>query len=188
MNNSSLFVRLLYLYRKVSVVVIRIRMRSYHKFIESNDNFNITSLLNKQINVLAANSIKNISPNIILPQSDIIKKTQFTELTLPKVDNKTEIISGIESEFAKYLKQKKSFSIDHPYMGDKLTKSAWDHIHCTIRHARQGHIDMAKLHADIAGHALEEAAHYMEEQEYSKLVFEIEECFINSKNEKEQEV
>ena len=47
---------------------------------------------------------------------------------------------------------------------------------------------IAKLHADIAGHALEEAEHYLKDEEYSELVFEIEECFIKSKKEKEQEV
>ena len=47
---------------------------------------------------------------------------------------------------------------------------------------------IAKLHADIAGHALEEAEHYLKDEECSELVFEIEECFIKSKKEKEQEV
>ena len=67
-------------------------------------------------------------------------------------------------------------------MGDKLKKSAWEHVHSAIRYARQENMAMAKLHADIAGHALDEAAHFLKDEEYSELIFEIEESFDKSKN------
>lgn len=182
MKNNSLFVRLLYLYRKISIVIVRIRMRSYRPFIDSNDTFDITSLLHQQINTLAPD-LNNSNASLINAQN----VTKNTGIRTTKVDvtnnqdNDINNISSTESEFAKYLKQKRSSSIDHPYMGDKLKKSAWEHIHCTIRYARQGNDAMAKLHADIAGHALEEAVHFMKDEEYSELVFEIEECFEKSK-------
>ena len=56
-------------------------------------------------------------------------------------------------------------------MGGQLKKSAWEHVHKAIRYARQADVTMAKLHADIAGHALEEAEHYLKDEECSELVF-----------------
>ena len=158
-------------------------MRSYHSFIESNNTFDITSLLHQQIDSIVFSSIKN---NV--PPADTSKEVQRSELSFTKRDNEkcqdSEIdnVSSIESEFAKYLKQKKSSSLTHPCMGDKLKKSAWEHVHSAIRYARQENMTMAKLHADIAGHALEEAAHFLKDEEYSELIFEIEESFDKSKN------
>lgn len=182
MKYHSLFVRLQYLYRKISIVITRIRMRSYRPFIESNNTFDITSLLHKQIDSIVFSSIKNNAGT-----ANTSKEVQHSKLNFAKVDNKNcqdneiDNVSSIESEFSKYLKQKKSSSITHPYMGDKLKKSTWEHIHSTIRYAKQGNMAIAKLHADIAGHALEEAAHFLNDEEYSDLVFQVEECFIKSK-------
>ena len=123
MKNHSLFVRLQYLYRKISIVVVRIRMRSYRPFIESNNTFDITSLLHQQIDSIVFGLIKNNEP-----PANTSKEVQHSELSFTKVDNENhqdseiENVSSIESEFAKYLKQKKSSSLIHPYMGDKLKK------------------------------------------------------------------
>jgi len=182
MKNHSLLSTLQYIYRKISIVVVRIRIHSYRKRVESNSSFDITSVLNEQINTLAASSAKNNKTH-----DDVNENPQHSELTFNKEDikkyqgSKIENVSGVESEFSKYLKQKKSSSMIHPYLGDKLKQSAWEHIHCTIRYARQGDVVTARLHADIAGQALEEVAHYLKDEEYSELVFQIEECFIKSK-------
>ena len=183
MNTHSLFVRLLFLYRKFSTVIVRIRMRSYRPFLESNNIFDITSLLHQQIDSIVSSSIKNNAP-----LANTSKEAQSSDLNFTKVDNENYQNSEIESEFAKYLKQKKSYSINHPFMGDKLKASVWEHIRCTLRYTRQGNVAMAKLHADIAGHALEEVAHFIKDVEYSELIFEVEECFEKSKKEKELEV
>lgn len=181
MRNNSLYVRLLYLYRKISIVVVKIRMRSYRPFPESSNTFDITSLLHKQINTLTPDPTKNNTP--LASES---MKPHFSEQNVLKVDSKNnqdreiENVGSTESEFSKYLKQTKLSSINHPFMGEKLKKSAWEHIHCSIRYARQGNVALAKLHANIAGHALEEAVHFMKDDEYTKLVYEIEECFEKS--------
>ena len=171
MKNHSLFVRLQYLYRKISIVIVRIRMRSYHPFTESNNTFNITPLLHQQIKTL-------LTPNSN-EGNELLTNVHDSIINTTKVDNNQD--SEIGSDFTEYLKQKKSYSINHPFIGDKLKTSAWEHIHCTIRYARQGNVAMAKLHADIAGHAIEELAHFLKDVEYSELVFEVEECFDKSK-------
>lgn len=152
-------------------------MRSYRPFIDSNNTFDITPLLHQQIKaLLTPNPIKG---NELLPNAH--EEEHDSKISTTKVDNKNNQDSEIENGFAEYLKHKKSSSIEHPCMGDKLKNSAWEHIHCTIRYAKQGNIALAKLHADIAGHAIEEAAHFMKDEEYSELVFEVEKCFEKSK-------
>lgn len=178
MKNSSLFVRLLFLYRKVSIFAVRIRMRSYRHHIKSDAALNITALLKNQIDELVVISDENNKYISNISDEPHSSKLIFSTA---EYDSGRGNINNVESEFAKYLKHNNSSLIVHPYMGDKLKNSAWEHIHCTIRHARLGHIEMAKLHADIAGHALEEAAHYMTDEVYSELIFDIEKCFENSK-------
>lgn len=187
MKNHSLFVKLLFLYRKVSIFAVRIRMRSYRQHVKCDTTLNITALLKKQISDITVNSNDNIKDS-----SNNSKEPHLFNQTFSNVENDQEsgreTINTVDSEFANYLKQNKSSLIVHPYMGDKLKKSAWEHIHSTIRHARLGHSEMATLHTDIAGHALEEAAHYMKDEEYSELIFDIEECFKDSRNYNKLEV
>ena len=164
---------------------VQLRMRSYRQNIKSDTAFNITALLKKQISELTVSLDGNNKHS-----SNNSKEPHSFNQTLSNVDNENHQSSGreriniVDSEFAKYLKQNKSSLIAHPYMGDKLKKSAWEHIHSTIRHAKLGHVEMAKLHADIAGHALEEVAHYIKDEEYSELIFDIEKCFEIQKNNK----
>ena len=44
----------------------------------------------------------------------------------------------------------------------------------SIRLARQGNSQAAKMHADIANHAYKELSHYMEENQYNELTKDIE--------------
>ena len=177
MKNKSLFVSLQSLYSKLFNAILHMRMHSYRSTVKSNNNVEITTLLNKQVAELATSSAKNT-----MAPDKVNEKKLTSELSFSKKDkNYHEVDLDMESEFSKYLNQKKSSAIIHPHMGEQLKKSAWEHIHKAIRYARQADVTTAKLHADIAGHALEEAEHYLKNEEYSKLVFEIEECFIKSK-------
>jgi len=189
MKNHSLLASLQDLYKIISKKVIRNRMHSYHKHVGSNGSFDITSVLNKQIDSLSTvSSDNNIDSTNVRDEErsekPITAKVQNQEFQYTEKEN----ISGVESEFAKYLKQKKSSSASHPYLSEKLKATVWEHIHNTIRYAKQDNIATAKLHADIAGQALEEAAHYMSDEEYSNLIFQVEECFMISKKEKRKGV
>lgn len=178
-NNHTLLLTLKELYCQLSMVVAQIRLRSYRFLFESKNTFDITSVLNKKVNDLAARALKEN----ICSEKNSNKKQQpgFAHNKKQNINyKKIENVSGIESEFAKHLKQRKSSSITQPHMGDKLKASAWEHIHSAIRFAKQGQVGKAKLHADIAGHALEEAGHYMNDEEYSELVYHIEHYFTES--------
>ena len=190
MKNKSLFDSLQSLYSRLFNTILRIRMLSYRPTVKSNNSLDITTLLNNQVDELAASSVINTTVPTDFGEKHLNSESASIKQDNYFLDRKNEFVTNLEfeSEFSKYLKQKKSSSIIHPHMGGQLKKSTWEHVHKAIRYARQADVTMAKLHADIAGHALEEAEHYLKDEEYSELVFEIEECFIKSKKEKEQEV
>jgi hypothetical protein len=57
--------------------------------------------------------------------------------------------------------------------GDKLIQSTWEHIHASIRTARQGDIKTARLHVDLANNALKEAEHYLSAPVFSSFTQEV---------------
>jgi hypothetical protein len=59
--------------------------------------------------------------------------------------------------------------------GDKLMHSTWEHIHASIRYARQGELKKARLHVQLANNAIKEAAHYVTEEVYVRFTREVEE-------------
>ena len=188
-ENHTLLKTLKELYSQLGVIMTQIRFRSYRSGINSNNNFNITSILNKQVEILASEFVDSSqntenNKNIVQQSDDSLSKLTDKDQS----DIKYTIVSGLESEFAKHLKLSKASAVSHPHMGDKLKKSAWEHIHFAIRFAKQGELEKAKVHADIAGHAVEEASHYLDNTEYSELVKMIEYSFADSKKVQKKEM
>ena len=100
------------LYEKLATLLVQIRSSSYRSFSRKHDSFDITSVLNKQVDDLATRAAKedSISHNtdILAPQPDFTQvKTENKNVS----DNNIENVSGIESEFTKHLKQRKSSSV-----------------------------------------------------------------------------
>ena len=181
-ENHTLLKTLKELYNQLGALMTKIRFRSYRTVIKSDSTFNITSILNNQVEKLASESVittPHIEPNEIIMQQPkgSLSKSEVKNQSVMKHKN----LSGAESDFAKHLKLSKSSEVSHSHMGDKLKESAWEHIHSAIRFAKQGQVDKAKVHADIAGHAIEEAGHYISHEEYSVLVNRMEDYFTSSK-------
>ena len=180
-NNHSLLSTLKDLYSRLSAVLIKNRLRSYHSIFQPENTVNITSILNKQVEKLAINSSKTSQVSEVNK-----RKIKSLDISHTKTSSHNELglvctsVSEYESEFAKHLRHRRSSSVNHSHMGDKLKESVWEHIHSAIRYAKQGIIDKAKVHTDIAGHALEEAGHYLSNEEYTDLVCSVESYFKES--------
>ena len=188
-ENDTLLKTLKELYNQLGALMAKIRFRSYHSLIKSDNTFNITSILNEQVEKLGYESVITASSEktdekIIQQPDDSVGESEVKDQSVMKHKN----ISDVESDFAKHLKLSKSSAVSQPHIGDKLKESAWDHIHSAIRFAKQGQVDKAKVHADIAGHAIEEAGHYINHEEYTVLVNRIEDYFTNSKEDKKKEM
>ena len=78
-------------------------------------------------------------------------------------------------DLSRYFKARSKDSDLHPAIQDKLEHSVWEHIHATIRCARQGDKRNAKMHLNIASTACKELGHYMKEEEYQAFVKKAEE-------------
>jgi len=68
-----------------------------------------------------------------------------------------------------------STPIMEPYMGEKLQKSAMEHINRALRLAKLGNADAAAVHAELAESAVKAAAQYMDEPEYGVFKAQVEE-------------
>lgn len=170
------------LYGKLSALLTGIRMRSYHVLTDSKNSFDITSVLNKQVDEYVAQHQPEKRLNSI--QADKEEPGNVATIKSEAKLNNDMLqsqSSGTESAFAKHLKHRESSSVSQPRMGDNLKASAWEHIHKAIRFAKQGEVENAKLHTNIAGQALEEAGHYLNDKDYADLVFEIENYFTDTK-------
>lgn len=55
-------------------------------------------------------------------------------------------------------------------VGDKLMQSAWEHLHASVRFARLGNTETARLHASIMESSLKEAAHFLDDEVYDEFV------------------
>jgi len=186
-NKTSLFVTLKKLQAKLTVVMLNIRSHSYHSAFKTNKSFNMSAMLEQQVDELALNmSKKDMSANNSDETQPLtIEDTNNTVNSIQDQTKAFEDTSGIETEFAKYLKERKHSLVTNPYIGNKLKESVWEHIHSTIRYARQGDVDTAKLHSKIAANALEESGHYLNNEDYSDLVFQIKNYFSEAQKDKE---
>ena len=77
-------------------------------------------------------------------------------------------------ELSKYFKERNKGADLHPSIREKLEHSVWEHIHATVRCARQGDKRNAKMHLNIAHTACKELGHYMDDEEYQAFVKEAE--------------
>ncbi|MEN8132881.1 MAG: hypothetical protein ABFS45_22420 [Pseudomonadota bacterium] len=73
-------------------------------------------------------------------------------------------LSGI----VKIFRRRSSNYTSNSHLSDQLQRSAREHLNTSLRKARQGDVINARLHADIAGNALHELAHYMQKDEFAK--------------------
>jgi len=76
-------------------------------------------------------------------------------------------------ELSKYFKARKKSPELHQGMEEKLKDSIWSHMNASVQCALKGDGRSAKMHADIAGYAFKEIAHYMPEEQYLKLTEKI---------------
>jgi hypothetical protein len=175
-NDRSLLSILKGLYSQLSEISLgltQVRMNTYKN--EAKAPSNITTILHKQIDDLSAKAISENTRILGVPAVQSIEESYSKNKRTKEA--KVENVSGVESEFAKHVKQRRPPSITQPQMGENLKSSVWEHIKAAIRHAKNGDVETAKLHTNIAGAALEEAGHYMGNDDYSKLVLQIESYF-----------
>lgn len=166
------------LYHRLFTIDLRKRMSLYHRHTDSNEAPDISTSLAQHLDKLAPAGKPEKVDTASTTSTLSAKRTEKPEKPAPPGKQRKGIFNIVNN----FTRPKKIFSrmkTGDPYMGEKLKESTWSHIHAAQLQARQGNIDIAKLHAGIANDALKEAAHYMSEDDYKILCDEVAMVFKN---------
>ncbi len=176
-DGTNLLETLKHLYSRMMALHTEARARSSLKHNNTASSQNIVSPLSDCIGKLAANAVNNPIETT---------NSQITELENHSHDH-APINRGPSSrielgELSEHLKNSHKYSGVSLDMGHKLMQSTWEHFHAAIRLARQGDVKAARLHVELTNNALNEAAHYLSEPEYSRFSKDVMEALkdINS--------
>ena len=69
---------------------------------------------------------------------------------------------------SRVFKRRSSHVVLQPHLSDQLQRSVRKHLNTSLRKARQGDINNAKLHADLTCNAMHELARYMPKEEFTR--------------------
>jgi len=164
------------LYSRIASIVLHKRMGSYREETGSVADHDLAALLSDHIDRLADSRPANSGKT--QPQVSVQKVQTATQNPSPDrrhADRPVSIVTRTFNGLGRYFKSSRTESVLDPELSEKLKKSTWNHIHTAFRLARQGEAGTAKLHLDIAAHALKEAAHYMSKEEHIAFTVEVEE-------------
>lgn len=164
------------LYSRIASLVLYKRMGSYRKEAGTVAGHDLTALLSDHIDRVAAS--RRASGQKTQPQVSAQQDQTATQTLSPgrhHSGHQVSIVSRTLNGLGRHFKSRRTESVVDPELSKKLKMSTWTHIHTALRLARQGEERTAKLHLDIASHALEEAAHYMSREEYLAFTVEVEE-------------
>ena len=166
-QHHRLLISIKELYSKVALRALHARMHSNNKTFKSNHHQDISEQLTRHIEHLTNIKEQNNKNNEVSQISKrYMKINESSEADNNRYNKNKRISSVIYDELSKYFKTNNTHDTQQPFVGDRLKKSAWIHIHAALRLARQGDKKSAKLHADIANSALKEASHFMPVEEY----------------------
>lgn len=171
-GHRSLLTDLKRLYSHISLSLLNKRMGAYHKDIPTVSSQDVSARLSDQIEKLAASEQSRPKSE---PGGNEVTEESLTEPVLdsePDKPRKKTVLGRIANVFSHYLKGRAGNELN-PQLSEKLKNSVWTHLHTALRHARQGEVVTAKLHADIANHALKEVAHYMSQDGYVEFSAEV---------------
>ena len=153
------------LYEKVSNFVLIERMGFYRNNAGSVNIPDISNLLDRHIEDLVVKTSQGIAPSANKINESLLTKNSSSNIQAAQ----SKDVDGL----ANHYKVSASKHESSQYMGEKFKASIWLHIHTAFMQARSGQLKTAKVHADIATHALKEAIHYMTDEDFRALYAEV---------------
>jgi len=182
-ESNALISALRDLFFKASEFNLAKRISSYRDQSVSNTPHDISAPLHKHIEKLV-HKAKQEKVVEIKPPVNVQTREAETGSTLKKVDIENTRAENINKEQVSTTKDPVA-NVTRPYkisgpnkldeqgLGKKLKISMWEHIQSARMQARSNQVVTAKMHIDIANHALKEAARYMSEEDYKLLCDEV---------------
>ena len=174
-ENNKLLSTLQSLHRKLALALLYFRESTYRNIAGKGKTSNIKAIINAKIDELASSLENTPLDKGDLENTTVVKRDAGDDKTSDYKSNENHLPrKAVENELSRYIKTESLTSVTQPGIVKKLTESIWEHIHNTLRAARQGDTDKAKLHLDIVDQALNEVGHYMSGDDFSKLVNSVE--------------
>lgn len=164
-------------YRRISLIVLRKRMDAYHK--QTSQNFKVFSndikspLLDCIGNIIDNDQNSSQSPSNKDKNYPNVT-TNLNTISKNHTSQPHEVDGSNVEELKRHYQSRTSGAWLYPEVVEKLEHSIWEHIHATIRYARQGDKDNATMHTEIANSACKELAHHMTEEHYQEFIMNIE--------------
>lgn len=160
-DNTTLLETLKQLYSRIMALQAESRARSSQDQANTGSSQDIISPLSNTIDKLAARAASNPAgiPDDSIPELENATHDRTTIKRDPSY--KKEL-----GELSLHLKYSHRHTVGPLDTGDRLIHSTWEHLHTSIRLARHGDVNAAKLHAELTNNALNEAAYYLQEEEY----------------------
>jgi hypothetical protein len=151
---------------KLSVLILNRRMGSYRKEGAAPHDRQILSALYDMVDKTSApqdpTSIADDTANAVQTGD---RSSGVSSSASGKTERNT-VSETLQTDLSNHLRRSRSNASDAKSFGVKLKTAVWDHIHTSLRYTRQGNVDLAKMHADLAGEALQQASHHMTDEEY----------------------
>lgn len=174
-------------YFRVSLIVLHKRMDSYHKQSSHSHHEHASDIHSPLLDCVDVLIVNNTNK----PETIYSIDCTLTENAASNLYQHMNKVSAMPAEFnheyvgelSKYFKERSRSTDLHPCIQEKLEHSVWEHIHATIRCARQADKRNMKIHAGIASSACKELAHYMSEQDYRAFTTEVEQHLLVLKSE-----
>ena len=164
-------------YNRISLIVLRKRMAGYQKqLLQSSQPYADdikTSLLDCIDNIIVDHQVDSTALHD--NHRPTIGATTNPKRPANKYTDKAYVIKdGHDGELARHIKARGDESGLYPKIAKKLEHSIWEHIHATIKFARQGDNFKAAMHTDIANSACKELAQHVTKDQYHALTMKIE--------------
>lgn len=147
-------------YYQVVKLMVRLRLSNYRPRTQLGTGKKLTNQLRKFIKQTPGSDTKNTSNH----------EHSLTRPNFPfshETTNTSEAPLFKEADSHHDLETKLSVQ---PSAGENLIKSTWEHLRASIRCAKAGDKNAARLHASIMDSALKEAAHFLDDDEYQEFV------------------
>ena len=172
-SSNALIGKIERLYLKISLKILHRRMASYHKTSVSIEHAQeIKSPLQECIDIIVGYALDNTE--VVYPVGTLTAAHLSRSRSASVTGNDEEQISHQDiSELSRYFKARSQGVDLHPSIQEKLENSIWDHVHATIRYARQGDKANSRMHMNIANCACKELAHYLEKNDYRAFTGEV---------------
>lgn len=176
-NIRALLLALQELYSRMVLRVLHHRMSSQRKASAAETEHDIAAMLSDHIDELAVSREINIQsmPEEQIATEGSIQSQIRPNTSIPKTGSK---FTGL----SKYFRRRPTTPLMQPHVGAKIKKRAWDHIYSSLRLAREGDAETARIHANIADLAMKESANYMSAEEYSRFVADVREQLQRAKD------